>query len=432
MKRILCLSLLIFAGAGASFGQEASPSPTPTPVSVSREQEIEAQKALIDKERELLEARRKYLKEIADAFSYDPQFGRDKAGGTTSFATEQTPILETVSLSYEAIGELSSEAERRLAPILSGYDRVVIYNKQDFESLSQYRLFREQSRLTLDAYDQWRRAVDAAAAKGPAGGDDVKIMTDGSRSAVAGFLTSMAGVPSIVKSAVGSVAELLSMFRTDTTITESSNIIQDGALKAVMAGTLLRSFPQMRVYNPDQFTPEYDIGVGQSDLLYGRMMRLDAAEADIDYFISEAGKLSARDKAVPEVSRLILAAGLVKRQIRKIAFAAAPQGEPPSSAGEAAVAWFRQMLAAEKLANFLERPGLNGASPRAGILKVRVLSSGGSRRERKNLILGARTDYSGSAVMEIALYDADGTMRFSDVLSHHTGFRKFKTGSARP
>lgn len=43
------------------------------------------------------------------------------------------------------------------------------------------------------------------------------------------------------------------------------------------------------------------------------------------------------------------------------------------------------------------------------------------------MLLGAKTDYSGSAVVEVALYDADGTMLVNEVFSYHTGFRKFKT-----
>lgn len=83
------------------------------------------------------------------------------------------------------------------------------------------------------------------------------------------------------------------------------------------------------------------------------------------------------------------------------------------------------MVRAEKLDRFLMPQA--GTNAKAGIIIVRMLRSGGSRRESRNLILGSRTDYSGSAFVEIAVYDTDGTLRASDVFSYHTGFRKFAT-----
>jgi hypothetical protein len=85
------------------------------------------------------------------------------------------------------------------------------------------------------------------------------------------------------------------------------------------------------------------------------------------------------------------------------------------------------MLRAEKLDKVL-----SGGDAKVGVMKLRLLSSGGARRDKKNLLLGGNTDYSGSAVVEVSLYDADGTMRASEVFSYHTGFRKFKTNEKQP
>lgn len=79
------------------------------------------------------------------------------------------------------------------------------------------------------------------------------------------------------------------------------------------------------------------------------------------------------------------------------------------------------MMRAERLERVM-------SSGRVGVMKLRLLFSGGALRDKRSLLLGGKTDYSGSAVVEVALYDADGTMRASEVFSHHTGFRKFKTG----
>ncbi len=83
------------------------------------------------------------------------------------------------------------------------------------------------------------------------------------------------------------------------------------------------------------------------------------------------------------------------------------------------------MVRAEKLDRFI-RPE-PGSSGKTAILLVRLLKSGGSRRESRNLIMGTKTDYSGSAFVEVALYDSDGALLVSDVFNYHTGFRKFKS-----
>ncbi len=91
---------------------------------------------------------------------------------------------------------------------------------------------------------------------------------------------------------------------------------------------------------------------------------------------------------------------------------------------------FRQLIRAEKLDQFLRggSPVLGRrAESHVGILKLRVLASGGSRRETRNFFLGNKISYSGSAIIEVLLFDADGTLRASEIFSFHTGFRKMKT-----
>jgi hypothetical protein len=243
-----------------------------------------------------------------------------------------------------------------------------------------------------------------------------------------GLVTALSA-PSIATSAIKSVAELASLFRTDTTITQSRDVVDRDSLGAVVAGTFLKANPNLVVYHPEQFVPEYELGVRDENSLYSQLSRINAAEAYLNYFLDEVEKLPAAERESPPLNRIVAAAKVVQTQIRNLGFSSPNErgaGES-SAAASPRVSEFRQMLRAEKLDRILGRTGA-----KVGVMKLRLLSSGGARRDKRNLLLGGKTDYSGSAVVEVALYDSDGTMRVSEVFSYHTGFRKFKTNAKQP
>jgi hypothetical protein len=244
-----------------------------------------------------------------------------------------------------------------------------------------------------------------------------------------GLVTALSA-PSIATSAIKSVAELASLFRTDTTITQSRDVVDRDSLGAVVAGTFLKANPNLVVYHPEQFVPEYELGVRDENSLYSQLSRINAAEAYLNYFLDEVEKLPAAERESPPLNRIVAAAKVVQSQIRNLGFSSPNErgaGESSAAAAPPRVSEFRQMLRAEKLDRILGRTGA-----KVGVMKLRLLSSGGARRDKRNLLLGGKTDYSGSAVVEVALYDSDGTMRSSEVFSYHTGFRKFKTNAKQP
>jgi hypothetical protein len=244
-------------------------------------------------------------------------------------------------------------------------------------------------------------------------------------------LVTALSAPSIATSAIKSVAELASLFRIDTTITESRDVVDRDSLGTVVAGTFMKANPNLAIYHPGQFVAEYELGINDPNSLYSQTSRVNAAEAYLNYFLDEAEKLPKPERETPPLNRIIAAAKVVQTQIRNLGFSPGPSeraGVGVNGGGgdnpQAKVSEFRQMLRAEKLERVLNPAG----GGKVGVLKLRLLSSGGARRDKKNLIMGGKTDYSGSAVVEVALYDADGTMRASQVFTHHTGFRKFRTG----
>ena len=412
MKKLLLIALTASAFAAHVLCQ----NPPSTP---AEGESVEAREERIREEIRLLEARIKYLNTIRSAAGTS-NITAATSGGSTTFATAAQPNLETVSLSYEALLEISQMIDRDLKPIVSQYRGLVIYHEPDFLALTRYRLYREQVRMALANYESIvKRIEEEAGVTEPVG----RVRPKSVRAFGAeGFVTALSA-PSIATSAIKSVAELASLFRTDQTITQSRDVVDKDSLGTVVAGTFLKANPNLTVYHPEQFVPEYELGIRDETSLYTQLSRINAAEAYLNYFLDEVKKLPAPERESPPLSRIIAAAKVVQEQISNLGFTEKRGVGEPNAQGPPRVSELRQMIRAEKLDRILTRP-----DSRVGIMKLRLLSSGGARREKRNLLLGGKTDYSGSAVVEVALYDADGTMRASEVFSYHTGFRKFRTG----
>ena len=416
MKRTLFIAFSLVYLAISTFSQDGTPSPTPIP----RIDVLDEEKKLIEKETELVRARTAYLKAYAEAAG-SGGVTRDNSGGKTQFDNENgKAILETVALSYEAIEEIAGRVDTRIKPFMGNYDRIVLFYEPDFLALSRYRLYREEARLALANYEELIKAVEAEAKKQQ---DDRTVNIEsidksgGGNALITGF-----GMPGIAGAAVKSVADLISLFRTDRTITQSVNVVDTKSLNAVIAGILLKSESTKPIYNPEQFVPEYDIGIGDPNSFYQTVSRLRAAAGYVDYLVEASEHLPPKQQKSDSMTRLIASIKIVKKQFDLLAFKIEQDPIPETPDEKAVYTEFRSMVRAEKLDRFL-----TAANARTAILKVRLLTSGGSRRESRNLLLGSKTDYSGSAVIELSLYDTDGTMRVSEVMLHHTGFRKYGT-----
>ena len=410
MKKLALFALFVLNFTAAGLTQ--TPSPTPSNI-----ESLQAQEERLRAELRLLEAELKIMNTLKAAAG-DSNITAATSGGSTSFALGQQPNMETISLSYDAVREISQSIDRELKPMVSQYRSLVIYHEPDFLALARYRLYREQVRMALANYKELVDRIQKESTEQSTKG------TDAGRRLFGGAAMAL-GAPSLATSAIKSVAELASLFRTEQVITQSKDVVDKDSLGAVVAGTFLKANPTLRVYYPEQFVPEHDIGISDENSLYSMVSRLNAAEAYLNYFLDETEKLPAAERESPPLSNIIAGAKVIQKQINNLGFSYPSERGGDSNANAAnRVSEFRQMMRAEKLEHVLN-PGGNA---RVGILKLRLLSSGGARREKRNLLLGAKTDYSGSAVVEVALYDTDGTMRFNEVFSHHTGFRKFKTG----
>ena len=418
IRSVPSLALAILFSAAGIAAQSGTPVPTPAATPVPKIDQIEEEKKLIQKETELIKARIEYLKAISEA-SGSNSVTKETSGGKTTFATpEPTPVVEVTALSYEALDEVADKVEQRVRPHIGGYDRLVLFYEPDFLALSRYRIYREQAKVALANYAAFVKALRDSADRG---GPKIAGVESGGDNRGGGLITGLS-IPSMAGTTIKSVAELISLFRTDRTITESLDTIdKHGAVNAVIAGRMLNSGNGLRVYNPEQFVPEYDVGIGDENSFYNTLAELQAASAFIEYFIDTNKRPAEGRQPGDELSRFYATAKVLKGQFDSLSFAVTPDIFPETPAEKNDATEFRNMVRAEKLDRFMR-----AATRGTGVLRVRLIASGGSRRESRNLLLGSKMDYSGSAVIEVSLYDADGTMRLSEVIRHHTGFRKFK------
>ncbi|HMT07938.1 MAG TPA: hypothetical protein PKA82_08035 [Pyrinomonadaceae bacterium] len=413
MKSILPTLFVLPLFAVVCFSQEPSPTPAPTPIPQSVL--IEEQKKLYELQTQLLKAQTEYLKAYADAAG-NSSISRDTAGGKITYKYEDKPIFEVIDLSYDALDEIAGKAGDRIRPFSAGYERIVIFDDRDFAALSRYRMYREEARLALANYEKLMKDIEAFAESDQKRNPINLESTDQVRQ---NPLITALGSISIAESALKSAAQLISLFRTETEITQSKVEIDQRTVNTVMAGVLLKD-GRLKVYNSSQFVPEYDLAFNDPQSFYRILSELRAAAAVI-FYLEEAAKTGTpREKNDPDAARLIARIRMMKSQLNLLSFSIEPDPIPEKDDEKKAFTEFRSMVRAEKLDKFIKGGG------NVGILKLNVLSSGGSHRERKNILLGTRNDYSGSTVIELALYDLDGTMRVSEVMKHHTGFRKYK------
>jgi hypothetical protein len=388
---------------------------------------MEDQIQQLKKVNDLLKEQQEYFDNIKKAAG-GGKVTRDTSGGRTQYDGDG-PIFESVALSYSAARELAQHVDSELKPSLGSYRAIVIYYDKDFDSLVRYRLLCEQIRVALANYEaivtRVNEGIDESAVAGMT--ESLRIRSLRQTRGSGALLTGL-NIPSISTEVIGSVGQLLSLFRSDTTITQTKDVISNDSLGTIMAGVLLKSNPQLTVFHPAQFSPEYDLGVGEETSLYSQLSRVNAAESYVKYFLDETGKLPPSETGKPALARIIAAANVVGNQIRTVSAPFVSNTRGLDSSDKTGLSELRQMLRAEKLDHVLKtgsvRYGSEPTSGKVGILKLKVLSSGGSRRETKSLLFGGKTDFSGQAIIEVALYDSDGSLRASEIFSHHTGFRK--------
>jgi hypothetical protein len=422
------LIVLAVIGTNAQADPVAAASPTPD-ANAAQLAEMQKEIEFLKKQKDLVEARNELtaaeLKKYQSAVKDPNGRGGDDKNNTTFNVGSGTASPEVASLSYEALAELSDDIERRIHPVASQLSGVVFYNDADFDSLAKYRIYRRQSDMVMKNFERIKSRIAEASSK------QYKVETLGIRGDVA---TTLLSLPNIATGFLGDVGSLLSMFRSTTTITEWPNTIDGASIETQMANAFQRGNPGIKIFMPGAFTPEYDLESEGKDSIILRVTEINQAYQDLDTFVERMEKLPPAVLNDRDVQSLLADARVVRDQLGDLAIGNGKVGGQQRGLESGLIAAatgsnelakrrsdLEQLIRAEKLDRFLRQNG------NVGILKVRLISSGGSRRQTSNLLFGNHVKYSGGVIFEVLMFDLDGTVKVSDIYGWHTGFRKLDT-----
>jgi len=427
MRKISFSTLLLIVFAFAASAQQSDS--TVQKISQMQE-EINFLKKQLELEKTKGDLTAERIKDLRESI---PNSSAKPLSGRTTFTESKESNFESISLSYEALKEISSKISEDMQNDVSQYSGLVLYHEPDFVALSKYRLYRNQARIALRNYQSLIELLKKLAIAGTPSDpkSDGKFLTK----SLDPVMTALS-LPSIGTSYATSIAELFSVFRSETTITQSAAKIDEASLGAVMANIIRKNNPNVKIYFPQAFVAEYILNEDGEDSLFRQITQINSANFTLGEVALQISKLSAEQKNTQEIKDISSLTDSVKRQLQGLVIENKSIGTGSDSAAvKAQTSEFRELIRAEKLDQFLEskNQGLNTKqnvknfeNEKIGILKLRVISSGGSRRETRNLFLGSKTDFSGSVIVEIILFNADGSLQKSDVYSLHTGFRKMQ------
>lgn len=411
-----------------SYAQVAMPVP---PTAQQQLEKMQQDLDMIRKERELETARselnNRRLNEILATLD---RVKPASLQAPTEFRRDELRSPESAALAYEAVAELAPRIRESLSPHLSRYSGVIIHNESDFLYLARYRLFRSEARIALANYGLLVKSIDRIAQPNAIAEEPVR---DQVKAMNLDPVTLGLSLPSIASSYASSVANLLSVFRTETSYSTSADLVDGNAIGTILANELIRTQRGLKVYFPGAFVPEYDLSREGNESFLVQLAQLSEIKVKIDGLSGQFSRAAEFVKLNSEIASATALMETVRRQTEPLLLLASGSANPLSTGdGGATGSPIRQFVRAEKLDRFLRGGDSStsiGTGTSVGILKLRVLNSGGSRRETRNLFRGNKIAYSGMAIIEVLLFDADGTLRESQIFSHHTGFRNLGTPS---
>lgn len=380
---------LIFVGGSLNtHGQESNAQSSVTPD--RRVAELKAELELEKLRTDLAEQRQKTL-----AFRLPGSGDDNKPLKGEIKVVDKANIFETesVALSYEALSIIAKQIGGSLQSGAGDFNQVVIYSDVDFPTLVQYRIFESQAAPALNAYDFLLQT---------------KPPNRGEKSIGSEVLEPLAMGTAFVKSAI----DFISLFRTDTEISNKKVTIEETALGALVANEMKLARPTFKVYFPKAYIPEHDWEPADENSVLTQLTKLYAYQAVVKEILADYGQTAAAEKPKHLYHQKIPALNALNEQVARLL------ASYENSQGESTGKRLRELVRAEQLNRMLE------SDPKTGILQLKVLEAGGSERITRNLIFGSKIRHSGSAIVEYLLFDKTGALRSSEMFYYHTGFQK--------
>jgi hypothetical protein len=426
--------------------QEQTPSPTPaaspTPdlelERLTREAQLAAQKkAKSEAERDAVAADLAAAKNRLGIGEASPKAAASPPAGSV---TGGETLIETQVLAEAAAREATHNLANRFceSPLSIANSTLVINNGMNRTAVEAYRGIVAQVSAINSAY---RDYIDEA--------KNVLELPEDPNDATKGIPPSLI-LPSITET-VKSVADLINLFRTDTTFsTVDVSAVNQQMIVTFLAGELLGAgrakCKVAAIYYPSLYSPTTSAKLGDSPLLKQfNQLRNYQAQGDAQVALLKA-KLDELTKAIKDVDAVIadleekvkkdpklkgdLGFNIKKRQLLKIKSVRVAEAQANLEAFKTSTADIVKMLTdvnettklpviteflkAEQLVTILDQSN-------AYALDLTV-SSAGMLRVRKNIFFNAKTAHSGGVSISARLFNNEGKLVFGGVQDYYVDF----------
>jgi hypothetical protein len=294
--------------------------------------------------------------------------------GKIEFAKSETADIETQILTFQALSgvfpALVEDAKVRKVNLDNSKIIIQVGEKGDVKG-------------QLDAYNEYRYQAETIVSACNKANTPTALTTpkDGNQSGGPPFGALLEAPTEVSKS----IANLLAVFKTDTTIASVAIPVPEGALVASLAANLSKQYPSIRLYDPRLFS----VGSGSSFII-----------SDLDSIV--ACKQKNENSAISVSIDNFLAQ-----------FKPKSDGKEPSPS-------LQDISKGARITAILK-------SDNSYILHINSIG-GGTKRTTRNLFTGTKLRYSGGAIVYYELFDSSGQIRLSGVKSFYTGFKKVSPG----
>jgi hypothetical protein len=232
--QIAVLVAIVNSSFQAAWAQTSTPTPSPSPTPESEElRRAKERNALLEQDKKTAELER----DIADAKRKELEANFPKTATALEGKTEvdASVKIESTMMTYRSMAEAANRLVADMRTNVPKVSYIAVYNDRDVKTLLGYMAITQQMRMMNDDYE--------------------KILGRNASTNRAESLTAVAAGLAVSRSVLGSFVDLISLFRTDTTIKGTEVNIQESAL----VSEVFRAIRDDTVYQPQKINLYYPL-----------------------------------------------------------------------------------------------------------------------------------------------------------------------------
>jgi len=378
------------------FGQDATPTPAPK---LSPEQaRLQAMTEQLEREKRIAELERDIASAEKGTRDAAPVSVKPNTGGLT---LSEDDVARDIIV-YRALGQVDVRVAGKLRSAVPRGSTIVIFDAAAFADWTFYRRSLPLFKIVIGDL-----AADYCQVARGASGEEKSFQMDsvGAASAIAS-----------ATNVVGQIADLLSYFRTETTMTGKAVSVTEDAVVADLFSQLRDTSPDLKLLYPKTFALDLPVMSGETTV------RRACCTAEKGEACNETRAVYSSEiaNALDDLYRARRAAYTAKKEsvelkrLDKYFDDFMQMFTAPASGGSDTA--LRKYINAEQYANLNKRDDLY-------YLEIKSVKAVGTTRVRKNLFfLADKLDYSGGIVLEWTLFEKSGEVRASGIETSFDGF----------